>query len=102
RNKFELARAWFIYWTWARWHCDYNFSQQDMSVMLNLDYSTPKKLWVTDAEVVQWRRFVVTKYYGGRDAPFEYKNPEPGEPRMESLDRKSVVEGKSVYLGGRR
>ena len=67
RNKFELARAWFIYWTWARWHCDYNFSQQDMSVMLNLDYSTPEKLSVTDAEVVQWRRFVVTKYFGGRD-----------------------------------
>lgn len=86
RNKFELARAWFIYWTWARWHCDYNFSQQDMSVMLNLDYSTPEKLSVTDAEVVQWRRFVVTKYFGGRDAPFEYKNPEPGEPRMESPD----------------
>ena len=58
--------------------------------MLNLDYSTPEKLSVTDAEVVQWRRFVVTKYYGGRDAPFEYKNPEPGEPRMESPDFEAI------------
>jgi ABC-type bacteriocin/lantibiotic exporter with double-glycine peptidase domain len=65
KNKLKLAWYWFVYWTWARWSCDYNFSQQDMSVMLNLRYDAPEKLSVTDAEVVQWRRLVVTKHFGG-------------------------------------
>ena len=80
KNKLKLAWYWLVYWTWARWSCDYNFSQQDMSVMLNLRYDTPEKLSVTDAEVVQWRRLVVTKHYGGRDHPFSYENRERGEP----------------------
>jgi phenylpropionate dioxygenase-like ring-hydroxylating dioxygenase large terminal subunit len=80
KNKLKLAWYWFVYWTWARWSCDYNFSQQDMSVMLNLRYDTPEKLSVTDAEVVQWRRLVVTKHFGGRDYPFSYENRERGEP----------------------
>jgi hypothetical protein len=50
-----------------------------MSVMLNLRYDTPEKLSVTDAEVVQWRRLVATKHFGGRDYPFEYQNKERGE-----------------------
>ena len=80
KNRFVLAWNWLVYWTWARWSCDYNFSQQDMSVMLNLRYDTPEKLSVTDAEVVQWRRLVVTKHFGGRDYPFSYENREPGVP----------------------
>jgi phenylpropionate dioxygenase-like ring-hydroxylating dioxygenase large terminal subunit len=80
RNKLELAWNWFVYWTWARWSCDYNFSQQDMSVMLNLDFTSPEKFSATDAEVVQWRRLVVTKHFGGRNHPFEYENAEPGTP----------------------
>jgi len=46
--------------------------------MLNLRYDTPEKLSVTDAEVIQWRKLVVTKHFGGRDYPFEYENKEPG------------------------
>jgi hypothetical protein len=56
-----------------------------MSVMLNLRYDTPEKLSVTDAEVVQWRRLVVTKHFGGRDHPFSYENREPGVPVDEEV-----------------
>lgn len=95
RNKLKLAWYWLVYWTWARWSCDYNFSQQDMSVMLNLRYDTPEKLSATDAEVVQWRRLVVTKHFGGRDYPFEYENRERGqavEPEMldTALEREAL------------
>lgn len=79
-NKLIFAWNWFVYWTWARWSCDYNFSQQDMSVMLNLRYDTPEKLSATDAEVIQWRKLVVTKHFGGREHPFAYENAEPGAP----------------------
>ena len=37
------------------------------AVMINQRYDTPEKLSATDAEVIQWRRLVVTKHYGGRD-----------------------------------
>jgi len=46
----------------------YNFSRQDERVMINQRYDTPEKLSSTDAEVIQWRRLVVTKHFGGRDA----------------------------------
>jgi phenylpropionate dioxygenase-like ring-hydroxylating dioxygenase large terminal subunit len=91
KNKLKLAWYWLVYWTWARWSCDYNFSQQDMSVMLNLRYDTPEKLSVTDAEVVQWRRLVVTKHYGGRAYPFAYENRERGEPVDEELMATAVA-----------
>ena len=52
-----------------RWIIEYNFSRQDERVMLNQRYDTPEKLSATDAEVIQWRRLVVTRHYGGRDAP---------------------------------
>jgi hypothetical protein len=47
-----------------------------MSVMLNQAYDAPEKLSGTDAEVVQWRRLVVTKHFGGRNHAFEYENPD--------------------------
>ena len=49
--------------------------------MINQRYDTPEKLSGTDAEVIQWRRLVVTRHYGGRDAPFEYRNPDGLDPR---------------------
>jgi phenylpropionate dioxygenase-like ring-hydroxylating dioxygenase large terminal subunit len=76
RNSLQHAWYWFLYWTWGRWVSEYNFSQQDMSVMLNQAYDAPEKLSGTDAEVVQWRRLVVTKHFGGRNHPFEYENPD--------------------------
>ncbi len=76
RNPIQHAWYWLIYWTWGRWTSEYNFSQQDMSVMLNQVYDAPEKLSGTDAEVVQWRRLVVTKHFGGRSHPFEYENPD--------------------------
>jgi hypothetical protein len=40
--------------------------------------------------VIQWRRLVVTKHFGGRDAPFEYRNPDDLPPDAVPLDRVSV------------
>jgi len=40
--------------------------------------------------VIQWRRLVVTKHFGGRDAPFEYRNPDDLSPDAVPLDRVSV------------
>lgn len=72
--KTVLHRWWyeFLYNTMSRWLGEYNFSAQDGSMMFNQRYDTPEKLSGTDAEVIQWRRLVVTKAYGGRNAPFEY------------------------------
>jgi len=73
-----------------RWIIEYNFSRQDERVMINQRYDTPEKLSSTDAEVIQWRRLVVTKHFGGRDAPFEYRNPDDLSPDAVPLDRVSV------------
>ena len=54
--------------------------------MLNQRYDTPEKLSGTDAEVIQWRRLVVTKQFGGRNAPFEYKNPDDLPPDAVPLE----------------
>jgi hypothetical protein len=42
-----------------------------MSVMENQRFDCKEKLSGTDAEVIQWRRLVVTKHFGGRAAAFE-------------------------------
>jgi hypothetical protein len=73
-----------------RWIIEYNFSRQDERVMINQRYDTPEKLSATDAEVSQWRRLVVTKHFGGRDAPFDYKNPDGLAPDAVPLNRVSV------------
>src|SRR5207249_3994958 len=71
RPSSALARLWqrALYFALHRWIIEYNFSRQDEAVMLHQRYDTPEKLSATDAEVIQWRRLVVTKHYGGRDAP---------------------------------
>lgn len=75
RPPTPLHKLWYIilYWGLYRWLVEYNFSQQDMSVMLRQKYDWPEKLSGTDAEVIQWRKLVVTKHFGGRNAPFEMK-----------------------------
>ncbi len=78
-NSLQKAWIWFNYVTWGRWSSEYNFSQQDMSVMLHQIYDASEKLSGTDAEVVQWRKLVVTKHFGGRDYPFEYERQERAE-----------------------
>ena len=75
KNSLHKAWIWFNYFTIGRWLSEYNFSQQDMSVMLHQSYDAPEKLSGTDAEVVQWRKLVVTKHFGGRDAPFQTSDP---------------------------
>ena len=88
RPKTALGRAWdrIIYAALRRWVIEYNFSRQDERVMLNQRYDTPEKLSGTDAEVIQWRRLVVTKEFGGRNAPFEYKNPDDLPPDAVPLE----------------
>ena len=92
RPSSALARVWqrALYVLLHRWIVEYNFSRQDERVMLNQRYDTPEKLSATDAEVIQWRRLVVTKHYGGRDAPFEYRNPGGLAPDAVPLNRVSV------------
>ena len=92
RPKTALARLWdrVAYYAVRRWIIEYNFSRQDEAVMLNQRYDTPEKLSSTDAEVIQWRRLVVTKHAGGRDAPFEYKNPDDLDPAAVPIGRVSV------------
>ncbi|HXG23485.1 MAG TPA: aromatic ring-hydroxylating dioxygenase subunit alpha [Chthonomonadales bacterium] len=51
---------------------DKQFSRQDVDPMINQRYDTPEMLSVTDAEIVQWRRLVVTKHLGGRNAKFRF------------------------------
>jgi hypothetical protein len=79
-----------MYATLWRWVIEYNFSRQDEAVMLHQRYDTPEKLSGTDAEVIQWRRLVVTKHFGGRNAPFEYRNPDGLDPDAVPLERVSV------------
>ena len=73
--KSAIQRWWFwlLYNTMYRWLGEYNFSVQDGSMMWNQRYDTPEKLSGTDAEVIQWRKLVVTKAFGGRNAPFGYE-----------------------------
>jgi phenylpropionate dioxygenase-like ring-hydroxylating dioxygenase large terminal subunit len=92
RPKSRFDRLWqrVLYAALHRWIVEYNFSRQDERVMLNQRYDTPEKLSATDAEVIQWRRLVVTKHYGGRLAPFEYTNPDGLAPEDVPLSRVSV------------
>ena len=67
-----VQRIWhkLLYYGFYGWWLQYNFSPQDGSVMPNQRWDTPEMLSHTDFGVIQWRRLVVTKHFGGRDAPF--------------------------------
>jgi phenylpropionate dioxygenase-like ring-hydroxylating dioxygenase large terminal subunit len=92
RPKNAWRRFWdrAAYATIRRWIIEYNFSRQDERVMLHQRYDTPEKLSGTDAEVIAWRRLVVTKQHGGRSAAFEYRNPDGLDPNNVPLERVSV------------
>ncbi|MBM3939894.1 MAG: Rieske 2Fe-2S domain-containing protein [SAR202 cluster bacterium] len=77
RPRNGLQRWWHtvLYYIYHRWMIEWNFSMQDNSVMNNQRYDTPEFLSRTDAEVVQWRRLVVTKAFGGRKAEYQFRNP---------------------------
>jgi hypothetical protein len=89
-SKLQLLWYKFLYWSIYRWLAEYNFSQQDMSVMRNQRYDWPEKLSGTDAEVVQWRKLVVTKHFGGRNAPFEFKSTD-GLSEDEAPDASAIA-----------
>ena len=72
RNWLDRMRHKFLYNTVWRWVVEYNFSAQDGQYMFNQVYDAPEKLSGTDAEVIQWRKLIVTRAYGGRNAPFGY------------------------------
>ena len=94
--KNRVQRWWqiFLYYAIHRWVIEHQFSKQDNVVMNNQLYYTPEKLSGTDAEVIQWRKLVVTKHFGGRDAPFEFRNPDdipPGDFPMSRLSIKALL-----------
>ena len=68
-----------IYNIFGRWAVEYNFSIQDGSMMFNQRYDWPEKLSGHDAEVIQWRRLVVSKAYGGRYAQYGYDHDKDGK-----------------------
>ena len=70
RNILQRWYYKFVYNAWGRWAVEYNFSIQDGSMMFNQRYDWPEMLSGHDAEVVQWRRLIVTKATAGRAAPF--------------------------------
>jgi hypothetical protein len=57
------------------WLWDEHFSKQDAKAILRQRWDAPETLSSTDTEVVQWRRLVVTKHYGGRNAKFRFHGP---------------------------
>ena len=67
-----LQRLWYklLYTTFYGWANENNFSQQDGRVMFNLLWDEQEMLSGTDFGVVQWRKLVVTKHFGGRHAQF--------------------------------
>ncbi len=69
-NWFQKMWYKFLYNTMYRWLVEYNFSIQDGSMMFEQRYDHPEKLSGTDAEIIQWRKLIVTRHYGGRDAEF--------------------------------
>ena len=59
-----------LYNVFYRWAFEYNFSPQDFSVMPNQRWDWHEMFSPTDLGVVQWRKLVVTKRFGGRNAKF--------------------------------
>ena len=84
-----LARLYhkLVYNIWGRWAVEYNFSIQDGSMMFNQRYDWPEKLSGHDAEVIQWRRLVVAKAFGGRYAPYGYDHDKDGQ----GIDERTVA-----------
>lgn len=82
RPRNPLEKVWYnlLYFTLYRWLVEYNFSQQDMMVMRRQVYDWPEKLSGTDAEVIQWRKLIVTKHFGGRNAPFDARDVDEVNP----------------------
>ncbi len=68
----RVQRMWhtLLYNLFYRWAGEYSFSAQDGSVMPNQRWDSKEMLSPTDIGVVQWRKLVVTKHFGGRGAPF--------------------------------
>ena len=87
KSRFDRWRKVLSYHLLHKWLIIYNFSMQDTSVMLNQRFDWPEKLSGTDAEIIQWRKLVVTKRFGGRNAPFQYRNPDGLAPDEVPLDR---------------
>jgi hypothetical protein len=46
------------YFLWHNWVQNIQFSNQDLSVMVNQRYDTVEKLSGTDAEIIQWRKLL--------------------------------------------
>ena len=72
-----VRRMWhkLLYSLFYRWAGEYSFSAQDGSVMPNQLWDSREMLSPADFGVVQWRKLVITKHFGGRNAPFAPDRP---------------------------
>ena len=69
----NIVQRWWhklLYTAFYRWAGETNFSAQDGSVMPTQRWDWLEMLSPTDFGVVQWRKLVVTKHFGGRNANF--------------------------------
>jgi hypothetical protein len=57
---------------YMQWLHESQFSMQDYSVMPNQRWDTPEMLSPHDVELIHWRRLLVTKHLGGRDAKIRF------------------------------
>ena len=81
-----VQKMWYklLYETVYKWAVQYLFSAQDGSVMPNQRWDTKEMLSPTDFGVVQWRKLVITKHFGGRNAKF-------GQDRMPPQTAKELA-----------
>ena len=56
------------FFLWHNWVQNIQFSNQDLSVMVNQRYDTVEKLSGTDAEIIQWRKLLQRVANEGRQA----------------------------------
>ena len=67
-----MQKLWyqFLFNIFYKWDGHYLFSAQDGSVMPNQKWNVKEMLSPTDFGIVQWRKLVVTKHFGGRNSKF--------------------------------
>ena len=92
RNKLEKMWQWFLYRVAYRYLSEYNFSAQDGSVMPNQPWDRVETFSPTDQEINLWRKLVITKHYGGRDAPYAYGKVAVAGPTVENVTEAEETE----------
>ena len=87
RPRNIIQKAWhsLLFFLAYRWASEYNFSAQDGSVMPNQVWDDPETFSPTDQEINLWRKLVITKHYGGRNAPYSYGKVAGAGPTVQNV-----------------